>query len=83
MKKVNVSIMYDGEKLSAVKLYMEQCDTDLKSELEKSLDALYTKYVPANVREFIDLKCSAQTPSRPKSSRSQMGENNSEVSENV
>lgn len=83
MKKVNVSIMYDGEKLSAVKLYMEQRDTDLKSELEKSLDALYTKYVPAHVREFIDLKCSAQTPSRPKPSRSKPSENKSEVSENV
>lgn len=83
MKKVNVSIMYDGEKLSAVKLYMEQRDTDLKSELEKSLDALYTKYVPANVREFIDLKCSAQTPNRPKPSRTKPSENKSEVSENV
>ncbi|MCQ4022845.1 DUF6103 family protein [Ruminococcus sp. zg-924] len=83
MKKVNVSIMYDGEKLSAVKLYMEQRDIDVKSELEKALDTLYAKYVPANVREFIDLKCSAQTPSRPKSSRPKPSENKSEVKENV
>ncbi len=83
MKKVNVSIMYDGEKLFAVKLYMEQRDTDLKSELEKSFDALYAKYVPANVREFIDLKCSAQIPSRPKSSHPKPSESKSEVSENV
>ena len=59
MRKENISIAYDSEKLSAVKLYMEQRDTDLKSELEKSLDALYTKYVPANVREFLDMKSSS------------------------
>ena len=45
MRKENISIAYDSEKLSAVKMYMEQRDTDLKSEMEKSLDALYTKYV--------------------------------------
>lgn len=29
---------------------------DFKAELEKSVDTLYAKYVPANVREFIDMK---------------------------
>ena len=37
MRKENISIAYDSEKLSAVKMYMEQRDTDLKSEMEKSL----------------------------------------------
>ena len=83
MKKENISIAYDSEKLSAVKLYMEQRDTNVKSELEKALDALYTKYVPANVREFLDLKSSAQTVSRPKPSRSKPSEHKSEVTENV
>ena len=83
MRKENINIAYDSEKLSAVKLYMEQRDTDLKSEQEKSLDALYTKYVPANVREFLDMKSSAQTVSRPKSNRSKPSEIKSEVSENV
>ena len=83
MKKENISIAYDSEKLSAVKLYMEQRDTDLKSEMEKSLDAPYTKYVPANVREFLDMKSSAPSTSRPKSNRSKPSENKSEVNENV
>lgn len=34
MRKENISIAYDSEKLSAVKMYMEQRDTDLKSEME-------------------------------------------------
>lgn len=67
MKKTSVSIMYDDEKLNAVKLYMSQRDLDFKEELEKSVDALYAKYVPANVREFIDMKSTISKPTKKKS----------------
>ena len=63
MKKTSVSIMYEDEKLNAVKMYMEQRDLDFKEELEKSVDTLYAKYVPANVREFIEMT-TAKKPSR-------------------
>jgi hypothetical protein len=66
MKKTSVSILYDDEKLSAIKLYMSQRDLNFKEEVEKSVDSLYTKYVPANVREFIDLKSLQTKPSKPK-----------------
>ena len=66
MKKSSISIMYDDEKLSAIKLYMSQRDLDFKEELEKSGDSLYAKYVPANVREFIDMKGSQVKPPKPK-----------------
>jgi hypothetical protein len=66
MKKTSVSILYDDEKLSAIKLYMSQRDLDFKEEVEKSVDSLYTKYVPANVREFIDLKSLQTKPSKSK-----------------
>ena len=45
---------------------MSQRDLDFKEELEKSVDALYAKYVPANVREFIDMKGSQVKPPKPK-----------------
>ena len=77
MKKTNVSIMYDDEKLSAVKLYMSQRDLNFKEELEKSVDALYSKYVPANVRGFIDMKSSQAKPPKPKKPKQQ--EENTEV----
>ena len=77
MKKTSVNIMYDDEKLNAVKLYMSQRDLDFKEELEKSVDTLYSKYVPANVREFIDMKSlQAKTP-KPKKPKPQ--EENTEV----
>lgn len=66
MKKSSISIMYDDEKLSAIKLYMSQRDLDFKEELEKSVDSLYAKYVPANVREFIDMKTVLTKPSKHK-----------------
>lgn len=67
MKKSNISIMYDDEKLSAIKLYMSQRDLDFKEELEKSVDSLYAKYVPANVREFIDMKSTISKQTKKKS----------------
>lgn len=67
MKKTSVNIMYDDEKLSAIKLYMSQRDLDFKSELEKSVDSLYSKYVPANVREFIDMKSTISKQTKKKS----------------
>ncbi len=77
MKKTSISIMYDDEKLNAIRLYMSQRDLDFKSELEKSVDSLYAKYVPANVREFIDMKDLQSKPPKPKKPKPQ--EENIEV----
>lgn len=77
MKKTSLSIMYDDEKLKAIKLYMSQRDLDFKEELEKSVDSLYAKYVPANVREFIDMKSVLTKPPKPKKPKLQ--EENTEV----
>ena len=71
MKKTSMSIMYDDEKLNAIRLYMSQRDLDFKEELEKSVDALYAKYVPANVREFIDMKGSQVKTPKPKKPKPQ------------
>ena len=65
MKKASISIFYDDEKLSAVRMYMKQKDIDIKSELEKTIDSMYARYVPSNVREFIDMKA-VQKSSRTK-----------------
>lgn len=67
MKKTSLSIMYDDEKLNAIKLYMSQRDLDFKEELEKSVDSLYAKYVPVNVREFIDMKSTISKQTKKKS----------------
>jgi hypothetical protein len=39
---------------------MGKKNVDLHSELEKSMDSFYNKYVPSNVREFVEMKESTQ-----------------------
>lgn len=55
MKKVTISISYDEEKLSALKLYLDQKQMQVEDELTKALDALYCKNVPAGVRDYFNL----------------------------
>ncbi len=53
MKKA-ITVFYDADRQKALKLYMGQKDKSLEEALEKQLDELYQKYVPSNVRFFLD-----------------------------
>ena len=66
MKKDQITINYDGEKLSALKMYLGQKNTTVEKELTKALDTLYGKTVPAGVREFIALRSGAELPTEKK-----------------
>ena len=57
MKTATITVSFDEEKLNALKLYLDQKGT-------KTEDELYTKTVPAGVREFIDMR-SGVTPKAP------------------
>lgn len=54
MKKDTITISLEAEKLRAIKKYMEKKEADLQDEIAEQLQRLYEKYVPANVREYID-----------------------------
>ena len=56
MKKTTFNISFDEDKASALVLYLSQKGTTAEAELEKALDTLYSKTVPAGVRDFIDMK---------------------------
>lgn len=56
LKNSNITISYDSEKLSAIKKYMSMRQLDFEDEVEKSVDAMYKKYIPANVREYIEMR---------------------------
>lgn len=64
MKKT-VSVQIPEEKLSAIEMYLEQKNTTLSAEMEKYVELIYSKYVPLNVREYIDLM-SKQPKRRPR-----------------
>ncbi|MBU5310443.1 hypothetical protein KQI38_00230 [Tissierella carlieri] len=56
MKKDAIRVSLNAEKLRAIKKYMDKKEIDLEDELVDQLQKLYEKYVPANVREYIDEK---------------------------
>ena len=72
MKKISVTISFAEEKLAALKMYLAQKNMQVESELELALSLLYTKTVPAGVRDFIEMKSGAVTappkPRKPKPS---------------
>ncbi len=53
MKK-SIGISISDEKLAAINMYLEQKNTSLSAEVDKCVEGLYQKYVPQNVREFIE-----------------------------
>lgn len=62
MKKTTFNISFDEDKASALVLYLSQKGTSAEAELEKALDTLYSKTVPAGVRDFIDMKSGIASP---------------------
>ena len=66
MKKTTFNISFDEDKASALVLYLSQKGTSAEAELEKALDTLYSKTVPAGVREFIALRSGAELPTEKK-----------------
>ena len=68
MKKAAITITLDEAKANALRLYLAQKDSTPEAELEKAAETLYGKYVPAGVREFIELNAKDKTakPKKPK-----------------
>lgn len=68
MKKTNLTISYEEEKVKALRWYLEQRGSGLEEELNKALDALFQKNVPANVRGYITRESeeNAETERKPR-----------------
>ncbi len=66
MKMGSVTITYNEEKLAALRLYMGQKNQTVEDEMTAALEALYTKTVPTNVRDFIDLRAGASSNEQKK-----------------
>jgi len=82
MKKTAVTIQFDETKLNSIKYYLEKKEVDVQDELSKALDSLYTKVVPAQVREFIAMQNGESLPNQPKAKNRKPAKNKTEVKEN-
>ncbi len=56
MKQTSIQFSFDEEKLNAVKMYLAEKGETLEQELESYMDVLFKKNVPANVRDYIELR---------------------------
>ncbi len=74
MKKENLTISMEQEKLRATKRYMAKKDADIEKELQAVLQKLYEKYVPSAVQEYIDEGGQVTAPP-PKNGRNEGGVN--------
>ena len=69
MKKAAITITLDEAKANALRLYLAQKGSTPEAELEKAAEALYGKYVPAGVREFIEMNAESKAAAKPKKPR--------------
>ena len=77
MKK-SITVSINSEKLSALEMYLGQKNLNLSDELEKFSEQLYQKYVPSNVREFIELTAAKKPTKKSKNTAPAENENQSE-----
>ena len=69
MKKANLTISFDSEKLDALTYHMGKKEADLQTELEDTVQKLYEKHVPQATREYIDDKLSREAAAKTKPKR--------------
>ena len=76
--KRSVTVNVNEEKLSAIEMYLEQKSTTLAAELDKYIEQLYSKVVPQNVRDFIDMMLDRKPARKPRNSLPAESEKHSE-----
>lgn len=54
MKKEQICVDFDDEKLDALQVYLKEKGIVLETELEETIQKLYEKHVPTAVRSFIE-----------------------------
>ena len=56
MKKVNITLAFDDDKLDALEFSLKKENSSVQSRMEDALRQLYEKTVPEPVREYLDSK---------------------------
>ena len=54
MKMVTVQVRFEAEKYTALVRYAKKKDISMETELTETIEKLYKKLVPPDVREFIE-----------------------------
>ena len=65
MKKVNISIAFEDEKLDAEEFSLKKENSSVQDRMDDALKNLYEKTVPEPVREYLESKAAPAAP-KPK-----------------
>lgn len=71
--KDRIVLSMSEEKLSALEMYLTQRNTSLATEIDKYTEQLYSKTVPQNVREYIEMTSDSKQIRKPKPIKSSEG----------
>ena len=56
MKKTSITITWEENKLSALRLYLAEKQLQVEDALTKALESLYAKAVPQQVQHYLELQ---------------------------
>lgn len=73
---MKITFSYDSQRAEALELFALPKGVSIEDELVQTMDGLYQKHVPANVKTFLDMK--GQKPKK-KSSSSAVGDGSTEA----
>lgn len=65
MKKVNITLTIDDEKLGALEFSLQKAGTTVQKKMDEALRQLYEETVPEPVREYLDARTAPARPKRP------------------
>ena len=69
MKKTSITITWEEDKLSALRLYLAEKQLQVEEALTKALESLYAKAVPQPVQHYLELRngtAESAAPPKPK-----------------
>ena len=69
MKKVNITLAFDEDKLDALEFSLKKENSSVQSRMEDALRQLYEKTVPEPVREYLDSRLKPPAAARPRPRR--------------
>ena len=72
-----IILSMSDEKLSALEMYLAQRNTTLRAEIDKYAEQLYSKTVPQNVREYIEMTSDSKPIRKQRPTRNPEGRQSS------
>lgn len=69
MKKVNITLTFEDEKLDALEFSLKKENASVQAKMDEALRQLYEETVPGPVREYLDSKSAPSGASRPRPKR--------------